>query len=254
MRILLSFVGKRDIRLPIGYNSFIQALLYHKISKLSAKWLHDVGYSAGHRNFKLFTFSSFLESGRFDDESKTLTFPTKISFLLSSPMNWFLEQITSNLIKEQFVQLGYNKLMMQGINIIPEAEIATTVVKVKALTPITIHSTEKNGDGDTRTYFYSPFEKEFNERINKNLRTKWEALYKDKCYSNIKITPLFENGKDNEKCIYFGSKIEKRTFVKGWVGNFLLEGDINLIQLAYQAGIGARNSQGFGMLDILQKK
>ena len=254
MRILLTFVGKDNIRLPIGYNSFIQALLYKKVSKISAKWLHDVGYSAGRQSFKFFTFSNFLEAGKFDDENKTLTFPKSISFLLSSPMNWFLEQITSNLFKDQFVHLGYNKLMMHGINIVPETDVSSTVVKIKMLTPVTLHRTLQNNEGDTKTEFFSPFNSEFSDRINNNLRKKWEALHKNECYSNIKISPLFEKCNDNEKCIYFGSRVQKRTVVKGWMGQFLLEGDINLIRLAYQTGIGSRNSQGFGMFDILQKK
>ncbi|WP_198409427.1 CRISPR-associated endoribonuclease Cas6 [Caldanaerovirga acetigignens] len=36
-------------------------------------------------------------------------------------------------------------------------------------------------------------------------------------------------------------------------GGFVIEGDKNLIQLAYEAGIGERNSQGFGMFRFVKK-
>jgi len=36
-------------------------------------------------------------------------------------------------------------------------------------------------------------------------------------------------------------------------GRFWLEGDENLIQLAYETGIGERNSQGFGVFRFVKQ-
>jgi CRISPR-associated endoribonuclease Cas6 len=38
----------------------------------------------------------------------------------------------------------------------------------------------------------------------------------------------------------------KGTWIEGWVGRFLLEGPSELLRLALEAGLGAKNSQGFG--------
>ncbi|MCG0276471.1 MAG: hypothetical protein L5655_10000, partial [Thermosediminibacteraceae bacterium] len=42
------------------------------------------------------------------------------------------------------------------------------------------------------------------------------------------------------------------TNVRGYEGRFIIEGDKNLIQLAYDAGLGERNSQGFGMFRFVK--
>lgn len=38
----------------------------------------------------------------------------------------------------------------------------------------------------------------------------------------------------------------KDTIIKGWVGAYFLAGDPDLLKLALTAGVGAKNSQGFG--------
>ncbi|MFY9273013.1 MAG: CRISPR-associated endoribonuclease Cas6, partial [Thermacetogeniaceae bacterium] len=51
------------------------------------------------------------------------------------------------------------------------------------------------------------------------------------------------------KIIYY------RDFViKGWLGIYEIEGDPRLLKLAYSAGLGAKNSQGFGMIDVIKEK
>ena len=42
--------------------------------------------------------------------------------------------------------------------------------------------------------------------------------------------------------------------IKGWLGIYEIEGDPRLLKLAYSAGLGAKNSQGFGMIDVIKEK
>jgi CRISPR-associated endoribonuclease Cas6 len=46
------------------------------------------------------------------------------------------------------------------------------------------------------------------------------------------------------KVVYY-----KDTVIKGWLGKYMLTGDLKLIRLVFSVGIGAKNSQGFGMLE-----
>ncbi|GEA16514.1 hypothetical protein E308F_27600 [Moorella sp. E308F] len=46
------------------------------------------------------------------------------------------------------------------------------------------------------------------------------------------------------KVVYY-----KDTVIKGWLGKYMLTGDLQLIRLVFSVGIGAKNSQGFGMLE-----
>ncbi|WP_221040635.1 CRISPR-associated endoribonuclease Cas6 [Gelria sp. Kuro-4] len=45
----------------------------------------------------------------------------------------------------------------------------------------------------------------------------------------------------DQKVLYF-----KDTVVKGWLGQYVFEGDPAMLQVALDCGIGAKNSQGFG--------
>ena len=40
------------------------------------------------------------------------------------------------------------------------------------------------------------------------------------------------------------------TIIKGWMGRFVLNGNKKLLKLGYDCGIGAKNSQGFGMVEV----
>ena len=44
---------------------------------------------------------------------------------------------------------------------------------------------------------------------------------------------------------------EKEEIVKGWKGEFLLKGDMILIQFAYDIGLGKYTELGFGMFEII---
>ncbi|MBC7189418.1 hypothetical protein H5U35_04285, partial [Candidatus Aerophobetes bacterium] len=41
------------------------------------------------------------------------------------------------------------------------------------------------------------------------------------------------------------------TLIKGWMGTYRLEGNPELIKFSYDAGLGAKNSQGFGMYEVV---
>ncbi|MDW8006914.1 MAG: CRISPR-associated endoribonuclease Cas6, partial [Thermomicrobium sp.] len=41
----------------------------------------------------------------------------------------------------------------------------------------------------------------------------------------------------------------KGTWIEGWVGRFVLEGPPDYLRLALEAGLGAKNSQGFGFVE-----
>ncbi len=42
--------------------------------------------------------------------------------------------------------------------------------------------------------------------------------------------------------------------IKGWNGKFRLTGDKKMLELALSAGLGAKNSQGFGLIVLEEVK
>jgi len=252
MKIKIELIStQKYIKVKTGYNALIQGLIYNNISDELSKKLHDEGFLYEKRKFKLFTYSSILERGSFDKIKKEFKFPQSISFYISSPVDYILEDMARTFINSSYVTLGSNKLFVSSVNVINTILPDSNILKINALTPIEMHSTLKKADGKNFTHYYSPFEEEFSILIRDNLLKKWSVYYKEKIESSFVIKPLFKD-KNNEKIVYFGTK-EKRTLVKGWKGYFNIESDNpKLLKFALNAGLGGRNSQGFGMIEVVK--
>ncbi len=254
MRLKIELMAHKEskIVLPTGFNSYIQAFIYNNLPKDDASWLHERGFKFEKRNFKLFTFSSFLEKGLFDKRYRQFIFPQRVSFYISSPVEWILEEMAKAILVNSKLFIGNNDLIVSSVGICPSVKIETNRVDIRAITPIEVHSTLKTHDNRNRTYYYSPFEREFSEMIEKNLKKRWCSLFQNECSHSLMIQPLFKN-KNYEKIIFFGND-NNRIIIKGWVGPYTLESNnVDFLKFAYDAGLGSKNSQGCGMFDIIQQ-
>ena len=252
MRIKIELTAdKKNVILKTGFNALLQALIYNNISDNLAKKLHDEGFLYEKRKFKLFVFSSILERGDFDVARKEFKFPQSISFYISSPVDYILEDMARTFINSNYVILGNNKLFVSSVNVINVMLPESNILKINALTPIEMHSTLKKADGKNFTYYHSPFEERFSVLIRENLLKKWSIYHKEKTEASFVIKPLFKN-KNNEKIVYFGTG-KNKTLVKGWKGYFNIESNNpKLLRFALDAGLGGRNSQGFGMIEVVK--
>lgn len=123
-------------------------------------------------------------------------------------------------------------------------------VRVKTLSPITTYSTLTTGDDRKKTYYYSPTERDWEIQLLANLWRKSQALGWDqkdpKGLDGARIKPIRVGKKDMRIVKYKG------TVIKGWTGIYELDLPEPLFNLAYDAGLGSKNSQGFGMLKVIQ--
>lgn len=249
MRLKITLTSGQPVVMPVSYQALIQALIYNHLEKEEAAWLHDQGFAYENRRFKLFVFSAILENGDFREKDKTLLFPTTISFIVSSPVDWILKQLAENFIMSEQVRLGQCEFIVNSVEILQSPVFESNSIIVKALTPIEVHSTFETATGKKKTHFYSPFESDFSDLINKNIKKKWQSFTSEECPYDLAIKPLFSD-KNNEKVRYFGNGPNK-TLVKGWLGRFRLKGESELLRFACDAGLGSRNSMGFGMVEIV---
>jgi CRISPR-associated endoribonuclease Cas6 len=111
------------------------------------------------------------------------------------------------------------------------------------LSPITVYSTLYTAEGRKKTYYFSPYEQEFSQLVSINLARKYRAYKGEDVQDNVSITPI---GRPRERIVLF-----KGTVIKAWTGRFIVKGDERLIEIAYEAGIGSKNSAGFGMVEVV---
>jgi CRISPR-associated endoribonuclease Cas6 len=233
-----------EVIVPLHYNHMVQACIYRHIDPDLAAWLHDRGYVDSGRPFKLFTFSRLM--GNFRRVGDHLIFRGQLSLFVGSPLHNFVESLAQNLVRSGRLYLGDSHVRLSAVTVEMPPNLSDQL-KVRALSPITVYSTLERGDGRKLTYYYSPWEEQFNQQIETNLKKKYqiiEGIPPDPCW-RLSLTPIRVGKQDQVIVVYKG------TVIKGWTGIYLLQGSPQLMDVALQAGVGSKNSQGFGMVEAL---
>ncbi|MEM4546684.1 MAG: CRISPR-associated endoribonuclease Cas6 [Nitrososphaerota archaeon] len=241
MRFWATFETPEPVHLPTNYNYAVQGFIYRSLSDEFRKFLHDEGFTAGGRSFKLFTFSRLF--GRFKREGKVLVFRGPIRLCISSPIERFVRQLANSLLKNANITLIGNELSVSSIEF-PNSPIIGSELSCRTLAPITVYSTMFTADGHKKTYYYSPYEEEFSNSIAANLRKKASLITGEVADGDVAVKPI---GRPREVACIF-----KDTVVRAWHGRFKLTGDKRLLEAGYEAGLGSKNSGGFGMIEVVK--
>ena len=242
MRAYIDFKLDKELTIPTQYNHIVQAVILKWLGDDNySKFLHDCGYEYNNRRYKLYTFSRLQGNFKINRQSKMITYYDNARLVVSSSEDKFIEYLVNTFLGGGKVKIGRNEVEIASIrsqkyNYVPEDMFYT-------LSPIVAYSTLYDRD-KKKTYYYSPYETEFEELIRKNLIKKYAALY-DKLPEDDSFTikPLQNNRLKENIVIY------RETVIKGWSGEFLIKGSDELLNIAYDSGLGSKNSQGFGCIE-----
>ncbi|WP_416175482.1 CRISPR-associated endoribonuclease Cas6 [Clostridium sp.] len=241
LNITLEFDG--NLNLPIQYNNIMQAVILNWLGDENyQKFIHDVGFKFKNRKYKLFTFSKIFGKFKINRENKTIDFFDNVNFTISSLEDKFLNYLAANVIGKDNFKFGNNIVNIKSIQSIYNK--ISNKEKVYTRSPIVVYSTFKNYLGN-KTYYYSPLEREFSELIRKNLIHKYEAYYGQSPKDDEFSIQAINQSKLKQRVVLY-----KGYIIKGWDGEFLIQGSKELMNIAYNAGIGSKNSQGFGCIEI----
>ncbi len=233
LELVLSPSG--SVTLPMAYQQLIQGALY-RVWGETVPELHDEGYSAGGRVFRMFTFSGL--EGHYIPSGSAITFTGPLRLEVRSPVPALLEPLANAFERERRIRLGDRTLPITSLYcrdclLFPDRALITM------RTPLSVHRTEADG---IRRYF-APDEPEFMPLIAENLASKLEAagLALDPFLS---MTPV--HGSLKKRVARY-----RDTYFTGWTGRFLLDANPETMSFLYYTGLGAGNSRGFGMFDLL---
>jgi len=250
MRIKVDFESQKPIELPIHYNYFVQSMIYNTIDdKIYATFLHDKGYEVDLKNFKLFSFSRL--EGPFkivgNDSNKKIIFDKKVSLIISSPVEDFITKFSTGLLKKDQIYLKDNILYVTSANMLKRPKFSS-FHKIKMLSPMCAYKTIRNENSEYK-HFFTPFDDEFYNLISQNLMKKCKLLIKDFDEKSFRfdLKPLKVEEKSHFKPMLF-----KKTPIKGWLGFYTIETDPIIMEVAYYCGLGSKNSQGFGLFEIIE--
>lgn len=230
------------LRLPIQYNHVIQAALYASLDPRMSAFLHDTGFTLESRSFKMFTFSRPLGRFSMDKQSRELRMCGPVTLVVSSPFDQFCSSLLTILMQRGTMNLAGTVVEVEAVKV--ECQVVERdEVDIRTLSPVTCYSTMMRADGSKYTCYFQPGEAEFERQIGDNLRKKYE-VYTGQPFKNgnVKVVPLQQP--KLSVVLYEG------TVIKGYSGRMRLIGPRDLLQIGVDAGLGAKNSQGFGCVEL----
>ncbi len=232
--------------IPIHYNYLIQAAIYAALPEEMAKRLHDEGFTAGKRSFRLFSFSRLMGRFNLNRNAGTISFPEEISFVITSPDKKIFLALVNNLLTKGRMHLDQSLLVIDEVRF-DEQVAEDEVLIVRTLSPVVAYSTLLRPEGGKYTCYYQPGEGEFDKLITSNLAKKFEALHGHQPpEGKVRVRPLDRPRLHVTKY--------KGTVVKGYTCRLKLNGPRELLQMALDAGLGGKGSQGYGCVEKVAGK
>jgi CRISPR-associated endoribonuclease Cas6 len=187
----------------------------------------------------MYSFSNLLGKSKLLEDGR-IKFFNKAKLKISSLDDKFLDYLIKNSIfKDKFNILDY-EIDIDSFHT-KSTDVSETEIRVKSHSPVTVYSTFKINN-KKKTHYYHPKDKDFQDMAKNNLIKKYKAFYgSSPTNENIKIIP---KGKHIMKIRRY-----KGFLIKGFLGEYEIKGNPELIKIALDTGIGSKNSQGFGYIE-----
>lgn len=242
IKIILN-TGNNGIEIPIHYNHIVQGAIYHSIDQELAAFLHNQGFMIDNRNFKMFTFSRLYGRFNINRVRKTITFTGAVRLIVSSPLDEFCNSIVNTLLVKGNMRFAQHYLEVQEVKVFQQ-EVTGDEVVVRALSPVTVYSTMLRPDGRKYTCYFQPGEPDHEKLLAENLSKKHRIVRNHTIPAkDIKIKAF---GEQKLAIVKY-----KDFVVKGYTGKLRLKGEKALLQTAVDSGLGSKNSQGFGCVEVI---
>lgn len=231
VKVRINNIG--SICLPISYHHIEQSAIYALIRGN----LHDKGASYEKRDYKLFTFGPF--EGKYIVKDRRITFLDNISFEFRCYDDEVMKTFISNLNEYGFRlgDISYHNIAYE----LTEKKIEASKISVKMLSPICVYETSE----DKHTTFFSPEDSTFFKLVNDNFKRKYAAAFLKNAKEDIVLSVERFNSRDR----YFTKY--KDYYIEAWKGIYSISGSSEYLSFLYDTGLGAKNSQGFGMFEVL---
>ena len=237
MQIIIHMENKNGLRLPFDYGYRVSSAIYRLASadEEYSAFLHDCGYGEDGRRYKLFTYSPL--KGHYRIEDKRTCFDGDISLEVRSISERFCEAVKSTLLTNGSVKIMDTVLPVKMTEIY-DRPLTAAEADIETVSPIVVSSS-----ADGKTLYFSPEDDCWEEMINLTLYRKFTAAYDEGPPSVVKLGLL---GKPKKVVTRV-----KGIWVTGYHARLNLAAHPLVTAFLYETGLGAKNSQGFGMFEEL---
>jgi len=243
--------------LPINYQYELSAFIYKAIEYADREyslWLHENGFRLYGRPFKLFTFSNLMiPQYRIDKEQGRIRIECdRIEWLVSFLPEASTEKFAFGLFSEQVFQIGDKKSTVQfrieQIEVLP-APVFESIMLFQTLSPVCLPLKE---EGKRYATYLSPDAPEAFGMVLNNLLSKYHTFY-NKPYELMENFRFEVTSQPKPKLIVIKKGTPDASEIRGFLFDFRMQAPVELMQIMYEAGLGEKNSIGFGMVEVKKK-
>lgn len=241
MKLKILLEAPSGLLIPWDYRTTLTKFIYETLRASDEQysiWLHDIGYQRGKKKYRLFVYSNFRPIS-FHPTAKGMQTNGVFTWEIASPSNEFLEKLLEGLKKQDLKLSLFNSEVEVVDTVRMDLPLACAGRTWKTISPMVVSTWD--GKSAQPTY-RSPSESEFASALESNIVAKWEAFHQRK-WEGEPLGVRVWNPKSTLVPV-FGIKI------RAWYVDLQLWGSEELIRFAYDAGLGEKNSQGFGMIEI----
>ncbi|MCS7307368.1 MAG: CRISPR-associated endoribonuclease Cas6 [Aquificaceae bacterium] len=207
---------------------------------------------------KPFTFSAFFPLRK--EGNKNVLDGDYFRFLFSTNDEEFLIRVYSGLnalSSTGFKCFGYNA-KIESFNLIPERKFTSNRAKFKTLSPFILRN-PKNGD-----YYLYPVSELSKSKVSPNKFKYWIGVDEDEFNQRLRENLVRITGREawllsikliDIVPVLCGSKNTSHKFIATYPGikaYLELQARPEVLKILYDVGIGARRSEGFGMLEVVE--
>ena len=276
MRLRLTLrPAHRDCTVSLNYAYYLSAAIYRWIEASSpeyAKFLHDEGFhvNGSLKRFKHFCFSRLnVPNRRITDGRLQILSPT-VDWYIGMPIEQSLQHLVVGMFekREFYIEREENTFVIEQVETLPDPAWKS-VMKFRMLSPLTVSvPEEKNAclsgrQGKLIPHYLKADDPRLCDALRSNILNKYRALYcRSSSLLDLQADTTFYCTLDEKfiasrggpekisKLITIKQGREDETKVRGFMCPLTIEGNPALIALAYESGLGEKNSLGFGMLEV----
>ncbi len=270
--ILLISTGHFDMRIllnlqPVNYNYSLPINYYHPMSSAIytlfraaspefSEWLHEHGFLTSEgRPMKLFNFSR-LDFRNYRIDNNIIRARGNLRMKFSTPLGSkigqkFIQGLFNSGVLRVHNRFAGEDLTVSSVETLPEPLITTDEVFI--MQSPTAVSTVINKNGDRKIYYYRPDDDNAERALERNLMNKYELLrkkpYSGKLAVRLDRDYIARAGRRATKLIAIREGMRNEMQIKAFVCPLRIEGDPEIIKIAYDCGVGEKNSMGFGFIE-----
>jgi CRISPR-associated endoribonuclease Cas6 len=258
MRFKLTLLTDKKVfgsQLPLNYQYELSAFVYRSIAQADrdyALWLHENGFRLNGKPFKLFTFGNLnIPQYKIDKNSDRIRIESdRVEWLVSFLPEASTEKFVHGLFSEQVFQIGDKKSVVQfrieQIEALPTPTFDPEM-RFRTLSPACI---PYQREGQRYPEYIPPEYPEAAGIVLNNLLNKYHTFY-GKPYEGSRDFAFHPTNQPKAKLIKIKSGTPEETFIRGYMFEFKMRVDNELMRVMYSSGIAEKGSQGFGMVEIL---